>query len=297
MRTMNIIPLQPRILVIAALILSAIATSCEDPVPNDYIPDVVVEARLIVDEPVTNIRIYLSQPLNDTFSYANAVITDAQAVVRKGAVQIPLEYFADSDGGYYRAVDTTIKIEPETTYDLEIRTQDRIITGRTTTPRRIAWERELPPFVRYVGISNETRPIPDSLKVTWTNAGSGVEYLVTMENLDTAGYGVYLTPPTSDSNARLRPRDREFDDETPFANERTRFAFVQGPNVFSWGAFKWFGKHEFTVFAGDKNFMDNVKQATFGGSQIDPNLQSVKNAIGVFGSASRIRGNTFLLKP
>jgi hypothetical protein len=294
---MNLTSLHPRILTVVAIILGGFVTSCEDPVPNDYTPEVVVEARLIVDEPITDIRIYLSQPLNDTFTYANAVITDAQAVVRKGAVQIPLEYIADADGGFYRAVDTTIDVEPETTYELELRTQGRVITGKTTTPRRIAWQRELPAVVRYVGLSNETRPIPDSLKVTWTNAGSGVEYLITMENLDTAGYGIYLSPPTTDSNARLRPRDREFDDDTQFANERTRFAFVQGPNVFSWGAFKWFGKHEFTVFAGDKNFMDNVKQVTFGGRQINPNLQSVTNAIGVFGSASRIRSTTFLLKP
>jgi hypothetical protein len=281
----------------ALAFVGTVLASCEDPIPDDYILDVVVEARLIVDEPVSDVRIYASQPLNDTFDYKRAVITDAQAVIRQGALQIPLEYVSSDNGGFYRAIDTTITIQPETTYTLEIRTRDRVITGTTTTPRRIVWEREVPPVIRYVGLSNETRPIPDSLRVTWTNAGTGIEYLITMENLDTAGYGVYLTPPTADSNARLRPRDREFDDDTPFANERTRFAFVQGPNVFSWGAFKWFGKHDFTVFAGDKNFMDNVKQVTFGGRQINPNLQSVTNAVGVFGSASRVRSSTFLLKP
>jgi hypothetical protein len=276
--------------------VSTLLVSCEDPIPTDYSPDVVVQALLIVGKPIDNVLIYLSQPMRDSFDVSRSVIRDADVVVTGPDGEIRLVFVTDTLGGHYAAIDTSIIVRAGATYDLRVSTQGKTIVANTTTPLQITAVNTIRPVIQYVGYRNETLPIDDSLRVSWTTAGTGYEYFITMTCLDTVHYGKYLAIPTNDSNERVRPQENEFDRTTPFNTEATRFAFVQGPNVFSWGAFKWYGPHTFAVFAGDKNFINFVKQVTFGGRQINENLQSFKNALGYFGSASRIEHNTFLLK-
>ncbi len=282
-----------RVLLFAVM---AVLSACEDPIPSDYTPDVVIQALLVVGEPVDGILIYLSQPMADSFDLRRAVIRDADAIVSGPDGDVRLQFIDDTLGGHYAASDTSIRIREGATYQLRVVTQGKTITASTTTPKQIVVTNPIRPMIQYVGYRNETLPIADSLRVGWTSAGAGFEYFITMRCLDTLNYGTYLQPPTNDSNERVRPQENEFDRTTPFNTEATRFAFVQGPNVFSWGAFKWYGPHTFSVFAGDVNFINFVKQVTFGGRQINENLQSFTNAFGYFGSASRIEAPTFLLK-
>jgi len=283
-----------RSLMVAGLLaVTALLTSCGDPIPQDYTPQVVVEAFLYVDQPIKGIRIYWSQSLSDTFKYERAAIRTGMVEITTGATTIPLHFVADSNGGTWEAVDTNIHIQPSTTYNLAVNVEGRSMSGVTTTPVRIEWIKPPKDTIQYPGFMNEGKPV-DSLKVSWTVPPTTTEYMVAMECLDTLRYGVYLDPPTTDSNRRIR--DSEFDDDTPLARERTRIAFAQASNIFSWGAFKWFGRHEFRVYAGDRNFINWLKQLTFGGRQINPNLGSIKDGIGVFGSASVIKAPTFLRK-
>jgi len=288
-----------RISFLTTFVLSAVAlllTACEDPIPQDYTPDVVVEALLIVGQPIDNILIYNSQPLRDTFQLRRAVIRDADVSISGPNGELRLVFQDDSLGGHYRAEQRDIVVEPRVTYTLLLNTQGRRVTATTTTPPQIAFTSTIRDTIQYVGYRNETGAIPDSLRVGWTSAGPGAEYFIAMQNLDTLNYGSYLAPATTDSNERVRPNENEFDRTTPFNTETTRFAFVQGSDVFSWGAFKWYGKHVFNIYAGDRNFINFVKQVTFGGRQINENLQSFPNAIGYFGSASVISAPTFLKK-
>jgi hypothetical protein len=276
----------------AVVLLSA----CEDPVPTDYTPNVVIQALLVVGQPMNGIQIFLSQPMRDSFDVNRTVIRDADVLISGPDGDIRLLFVPDSAGGTYAALDTTLRVREGATYQLRVVTQGKTITATTTTPVQIQPLANIRPIIQYVGYRNETLPIDDSLRVRWTTAGPGVEYFITMQCLDTLNYGTYLRPPTDEPNERVRPLDNEFDRTTPFNTETTRFAFVQGPNVFSWGAFKWYGPHRFSVFAGDVNFINYVKQVTFGGRQINENLQSFTNAIGYFGSASKIEAPTFLMK-
>jgi len=283
-----------RSLMVAGLLaVTALLTSCGDPIPQDYTPQVVVEAFLYVDQPIKGIRIYWSQSLSDTFKYERAAIRTGMVEITTGSTRIPLHFVTDSNGGAWEAVDTAIHIQPTTTYNLAVNVEGRSMSGVTTTPVRIEWIKPPKDTIQYPGFMNEGKPV-DSLKVSWTVPPTSTEYMVAMECLDTLRYGVYLIPPTTDSNRRIR--DSEFDDDTPLARERTRIAFAQAPNIFSWGAFKWFGRHEFRVYAGDRNFINWLKQLTFGGRQINPNLGSIKDGIGVFGSASVVKAPTFLRK-
>lgn len=275
------------------IIGSLFLVGCEDPVPQDYKPEVVLEAFLIVDEPIRDIRVYWTQSMTDTFSMDRAVIRDAQVVVRQGATVIPLVFTADSVGGRYAASDTSLRILPGTAYTVEARVGDKLVSGSTTTPVRIEWTKDARDTLQYPGRANELKPV-DSLKIAWTSTGAaGQEYVLRMTCTDTTGYGIYLTPPTQDTNRRIR--DEEFDDDTPLGKTPVRLAFVQGPNVFSWNAFKYYGKHELTVFAGDRNFMNWFKQITFT-RQLNPLLGSVTGGLGVVGSASAVHDKIFVKK-
>lgn len=266
--------------------------ACEDPVPQDYTPQVVVESSIYVGDPMSGFRVYWSQSLADTFKFDNATIRDAQVTVRSNGRTFPFEYVADSTGGFYRAQDTTYRVEAETDYTLEVVVADRIVTGSTRTPKAISWTAAPRDTLYYPGRANELRPT-DSLRVAWTVPAPGTEYVLMSICLDTVGYGQYRVPATADTNRRIR--DEEFDDDSPLGPTPTRYFLAQQPGIFSWGAFKFFGKHELRVYAGDQNFIRWFKQITFSRS-MNPLLQSVEGGLGCFGSAAYVRGPIFLVK-
>lgn len=276
---------------LTVLMLALVTVGCEDPVPTDYRPEVVMQAFLIVDEPIRDIQLYWSQPMTDSFSYQRAMIRDAEIWVVEGAARYPLRFVDDSTGGHYEGLDSTVLIMPMTSYRVEARIGSNIVTGTTTTPDRIAWIKDLPPELDYPGRENELLPV-DSLKVRWTIPAAGTEYVLRMTCLDTLNYGTYLTPPTDEQNGRIR--EREFvDDDEPLSRLPVRLAFVQAPDVFSWAAFKYFGRHELSVYAGDRNFVNWFKQITFT-RQYNELLNSVSGGIGVVGSASVVHDTVFV---
>ena len=63
------------------IIFVLLLSSCEDPVPKDYIPSNIVEALLIVNEPIRNIKILKSQSLFDEFSYDSSLVSDAEVYI------------------------------------------------------------------------------------------------------------------------------------------------------------------------------------------------------------------------
>ncbi|MBU3742126.1 MAG: DUF4249 family protein [Candidatus Kapabacteria bacterium] len=273
------------------LFLALVTIGCEDPVPTDYKPEVVVQAFLIVDQPIKDVQVYWSQPMTDSFSYQRATIRDAEVWVVEGAARYPLRYVGDTTGGHYEAADSAVRIRPLTTYRVEVRVGQAFVVGTTTTPDRIAWIKDLPPELDYPGRENELLPV-DSLKVRWTIPAPGMEYVLRMTCLDTLNYGTYLTPPTDETNGRIR--DKELVDENePLGRLPVRLAFVQAPDVFSWAAFKYFGMHEFSVYAGDRNFVNWFKQITFT-RQYNELLNSVTGGIGVVGSASVVHDTVFV---
>lgn len=286
-----------RSLLTIVLVALSLLTACEDPVAMDYIPKPFMEALIVVGESPKDIRLFTTQPLSDSFSYSKAVIRNATMLITSAQDTIYLAYKDAPDGGLYHAIDTNQRIIPLTEYHIAVTLSNgRVLRGQTTTPIQIEWTAKSPDTIRYPGKNKELN-IPAENKINWTSAGSRTEYLITMTCLDTTEYGLYLSPSTSEKNSRIR--DKEFDDETPFTSEVTRSAFTTMPSpsgIFSWMGFKWFGRHHVRVYAGDKNFMNWVKQITFGQRMLNPNLGSVEGGLGYFGSASMISYDLFIMK-
>lgn len=286
---------RPVYAVLTLVAVTLLTTGCGDPVPDDYTPQVSIEAILTVDEPITNIRLYRSVALTDSFNYRNAAIRSAEMTITAsdGTTHV-LEFVDDSTGGFYRSPDTAYRVSPQVKYDLVARADGTTISGTTTAPPRIEWTKTVGDTVFYPGRDKELDPsISDPYKVFWTRPEGYSEYMIAMTCLDTLNYGTFLTPPTDEKNNRIR--DSEFDDDTPLGKERTRAAYTVSTGVFSWSAFKWFGQHELTVYCGDRNFINWFKQVTFT-RQYNTNLSSVVGGLGTFSSVSKVSKVFFLKK-
>lgn len=273
--------------------------ACEESPPNAYHPKPFVEGYLIVDEPIEGIVVALSQPLTEPFSYANGIVSDAEVTVSTESNTYPLQYKSQNGIAFYAYPDTTIKVLPNTHYKLTIRLNDgTVLRGETATPERIEWKATPRPFLQY---PKDTVRLPsgDSLRISWT-PGNNTEWLISSLCLDTLEYGKYLDPPTNELNGRTNNLDFFETPELPTFNSAIRWGFLQGTSVNTvWTAFRWFGKHRISVYAPDKNMITWFKASRFQGHDgVEYNgvYGSITGGLGVFGSASRIQGDTFVLK-
>lgn len=267
---------------------------CEDAPPTSYVPQYVLEAYLIVDEPVAGIHLTLSQPTTEIYSYPKSAVKDAQIDLINGDQRLHLQYRPDSAVGEYYYPDTTVVIKPNTTYNVEVRTSDgSLLTGQTTTPGRIQWVKA-PKDTIYYPKSDTVRP-PDSLGLAWSAVPNVQEFLVSVRSLDTLNYGKYLAPPTNERNVRI---DRANEDQAPDYNDVSRWGFLQGTTTpITWAVFKWYGLQEVSLYAPDQNFLNWFKMTVFGQNvQYDSRLGSVKGGVGVFASASVARKRIFVIK-
>jgi len=276
--------------------VSLLLTSCEDPVPTDYTLEVVLEGFLLVGEPLNNIRVYRTLPVTDTFSIPEASIRDALFVVTADGTDIPMEFTPDSLGGTYRAKDTSYRVLSGVTYNADVRALGFTLTASSKTPPLFDWVRAPRDTFRYPGKDNELFRY-DSLDIYWQAVPGVTQYILSIECLDTAAYGTYLNPQTTDTNRRLREVDL-FDDGTLISSERTRYGFALQPSTpVVWNGFKWFGLHEIRAYAPDKAFLDWFRLVGFGRrNQYDYRLSNVKGGLGVWGSASVAKYRSFLLK-
>ncbi len=275
---------------IAVLLLS----SCEDEPPTEYTPYNYIEAILLVDEPVTGLRIIETQPIDIKYSYENAAIKDAVVKLKSGGETIDLVY-ADGENPGYMDPDSHI-VQPNSVYDLEVTFPDGSkAAGRTYTPGRFDWIIK-PKDILYFPKDTINLPGADSLKISWEEASFLGIYLLSVKCLDTLEYGKYLEPPTNEMNRRTFSLFNDNDSEYYEIKNWVMMANTETPTV--WMAFKWFGKQQIELYAPDYNYYRWFMQANNmqGSTEYVPLLTSVEGAIGVFGSASVIRYESFLVK-
>jgi len=287
-----------RLIIAASSLLVALAsTGCEDLPPNDYVPQYIVQGYLVVDQPIAGIKVMRSQSVTDTFHLANSAVTDADVRIIVDGQALKLDYRPDSSGtGEYFFADSSLKVQPNLLYSIEVRTTDgTLLTGQTLTPERISWIRAPKSTLQYP-LDTLNLPSPDSLSLAWTRSGNRSEYLISVRCLDTLDYGRYLEPSTGELNRRI---ERSFEgSDAPDYKDVSRWGFIlntETPTV--WVAFKWFGRHEVTVWAADDNFVKWFKLTHWSGNpQYDPLLGNIHGGLGVFASAATASAETFILK-
>lgn len=280
--------------------ISLLITSCEDPIPTDYTEELVIEGFAIVGEPLANIRIMRTLPVSDTFSFAKASLPDAVVRVYANGSEIPMEFVADTLGGTFRAKDTSYRVTPSTSYEIRVAALGKSLEATTITPIALSWIQEGPRFAQFPNPDSLLFPGADSLVVSWTPVPKTEFYIIGLECLDTLGYGKYLTPPTTDTNTRTpRPKPDFFNREgTLVSKERIVFGgtlFTASQTI--WGVFRWHGLHELKIYAPNKEFLEWFYQVGSGRrSSYDYRLSNIKGGLGVWGGASVIKTQKFVLK-
>lgn len=183
--------------------------SCEDPVPTDYVPQNYLEAALLVGQPIDDIILMRTQPINAVFDYESSLIRDAEVIITGDDKEFKLQIDATGIRGYYSNDDYRIK--GNTRYNIEVIMSDGSrITGTTLTPDKVEWVRDLPENIQYPKdtirkISNDTLiwegiPTPIEEGVIKSNGYWGVS----VKCLDSLEYGLYLdSVPNSEKNRRL----------------------------------------------------------------------------------------------
>lgn len=286
-------------MLMAILFLALFLNSCEDSDPGNYIAETYVEAYLIVGQPIEKIMVYKTLPTNVKYTKSSAMIKDANVIISVEGTEYPLVY---TDNGYEYA-DKSVKVLPKKKYELKIVLNDNVdiskrtvITGETNTPDVFQWVREPKPIFHY---PQDTLKLPriDSLDLEWTSLPDNPFFLLRVTCIDTLEYGKYLTNPTTEMNRRAYNINNKINEETNYKNI-TSWAFIANtktPTV--WNAFKWFGKQEVAILCPDFNMINWFVNVHFTNSSYTTELlNSVKGANGVFGSASIIEKEFFLIK-
>lgn len=265
-------------------------SSCEDPVPTDFKEEIVVEAYLLVGQPIENILIRRTIPISDSIVYAASIIRDAKVKIIGDNREFVLTIDNDTTLGYYYS-DKTYLIKEDTEYNLEIEFADgSTVKAETTTPIPTSWIKKTNGVLQY---PLDSIKLPAKDTIAWTPIKGQSFYMLSVTCLDTLEYGKYLTPPTEEKNRRpYRPFGG-----TNEIKELANFAFV--PNTKTsvvWNTFRFFGKHEVAIYTIDWNMTRWFIQVQ-ASRDYSPLLGSIEgNAKGVFGSAAGIKDTFMLLK-
>lgn len=282
----------------AALCLSLVVSSCGDPIPQDYDPLYVVEALLLVDQPIDGISVVRSQPVTQQFSLERSLVSTATVTISDGTASYTLAWRRDPiRGGVYYLPDRSVTVKPSTQYSLRIEAADgTVLTGTTKTPGSMSWTRPVRPVLQYPTNDLEFGQ-NDSLKIEWTPVEGSEAYFIGVSSLDTSNYGMYLPTPTDEANERIY---RFFEANYPFYNETIRWspALNNTDPPISWIIFKWYGRQKIAVYAPENNYYRWFQFAQRGQSPTYNELfNSIEgNGIGFFGASAVIYDSTFVLK-
>jgi len=284
-----------RHILITAILISLIFTSCEDPVPFDYEPQNYIEGALVVGEPIDNIIVMRSQPIQESFNYESSLVRDAEVTINFDDRELNLQIDDTGESGYYYAEEYLVEEGKE--YNLIVKFADgTTVTGNTITPSAPIWIKPPPETIQYPKdtINKDTRDT-----IIWDGESLNNGYWgISVKTLDTLEYGLYLdNVPFEEKNRRVFRRNGNNPQSEWRYKELATWGIIpsnQTPVI--WDLFRWYGIHEITVSNMDYNYLRWVLQR-LSASEYNELLGSVEgNGIGVFGSLNSVKDTFFLIK-
>jgi hypothetical protein len=245
---------------------------------NPVIPEeeqLVLQAYLYADEPVTEITIMLSRPLSSSDT-VNTLISTANVLLYKNNTGYQLTPSLHDPGKYYYA-GNDLSIYSNDEYSIAVNYNGMIATASTIVPLKpvtmtlnntvMTFTRDtstmpfggMPPGDMRVMIRTS-----DSLVVTWDNP-HGEAYYVVVESVD-------LNRQALRSDTMSRFMDRRFVTE-PIMEDHYRI-FDQD--------IKYTGKHKVTLYRVNQEYVDLYKSRQQDSRSLNEPLTNVKNGLGIF---------------
>ncbi|KAA3605844.1 MAG: DUF4249 family protein [Calditrichaeota bacterium] len=290
------------------LLLTAILmASCGNPSvtfdKNDYEPQIVFDAYIFANEPITRIGIRRNFPLNSNISILELLLPTADVKLTDENGNDYQLTFNDSTW-YHEYLGTDLVIETGKSYTLsataEIDGQTVSASSTTTLPEagfNIAELRKLFPNGNTVATDSITYREKDEndepilLNVKYNRSPGTTFYAFSYEalNADSANY-IYDNPFTDE-----KPEDVQFDLEDwqyqwDWIQNTPKDAGTSDSDI-QWFSTWFYGEYEVNMYAADKNFGDYMSTHTEV-QEPDGNFHEAKfhiegDGIGIFGSAIR----------
>lgn len=265
----------------------------------------VVDAVLIVDQPLPVLRLTRTQPPDQPYDINDAGVTDAEVSITYGG-QTHYYYHYDPQPGVYASYSPPV-VQPMTRYDLLVTTPDgEVLTAHTITPDHFSIDqwvllendgltevRDLKTFDEfgdwvYNHPDNQLDYAEGLLDARFSGADaaaySAAGFQLSLFSLDPDA-GFVIDPPFLDEE-ELADLPRQ--GSSPILNGED--GFVRLP----WFSIFYDGRHLYKAYAVDLNWFDLERTIPEGGGGfggnlgegVDPPLFHVEGGIGLFGSAS-----------
>lgn len=205
------------IIVITIFLLLITACTDESPLISD-VELVVVEAYLYAGEPVDDIKLMGTLPLDADTSAVPLPINDAEVRLIKDGTEYPLRSVA-GDSGYYYYPDSDLIVEAGDQFRLEIEYNSRLIYAETIVPEKpknvslSSTQLVLPDFSDRESMMEWFESEDRELTISWENESS-LFFYVTLENMDEdpepvetgfrGGFPQFISPPINDDQYPVR---------------------------------------------------------------------------------------------
>lgn len=270
----------------------------------DAVDLLVIDAVLIVGEPLPNLRLSRSLAPDEPYTQAVAHEYGATIVIRdeQGRETPYTEWVSERALYYYPDVSSVPVVQPSTIYDLRVVTErGEVLTAMTLTPQPLTVD-------RWVAIDPATNTEDRELK-TFEDLGEDVydapenqiPYAsviidAQVDETGTEGFQIALFSLDEDSPPVIDPPF--FEEEDFLELERT----VSSPLIIAeeggirlpWFVIYFEGRHKYKVFSVDLNWYDYLRSSRqdgggFGGNfgdGFETPIFHVDGGIGLFGSAS-----------
>lgn len=262
----------------------------------------VVDALLIVDQPLSQVLVSETVKANAEYSERWAGVDDAEVVITQG--EQTFLYRPRPRAGYYDPPPNAPLVLPNTTYRLQVQSQGRIATAQTITPDRLD--------IREVAIlDSETLEVIRPLKryEDGNVAENRIFYqdgLLEMrfDPLPVSGYHIAIESLDPKSDFVIYSDLVDEGERADFERYGSSPVFegTDGIVRFPWFAVAYAGLHVVRIFAVDKNWFDLVRSVPeffqddddgnafqpggLAGDNFERPLFHVDGGIGIFGSAS-----------
>lgn len=296
--------------------LTLIWAGCDASSTSQHEEEIVVEAYLVVDEPLPPIWLSTSIPVNSTFSAEGTALRNANVKVfqlaSNGSVAQTFDYVesVDEPGTYLST--TNAVVLGGTTYRLEVDggPDFEIVTAETTTPAGFELIEPSTDQIEYQD------PAQYSMLVTQSTVSYGQNVFVfTMETLDPTIHNLvpiyfkFIFDKDIEEIDSVEWSQEDLNDVRVFSSqpvsEGNYEVFENGTLrvKLPWFAVAFYGPLKVTMTVLDQNLFDfqRYQQVQQGGSTLSPgeipNVRDhVQNGRGLFGSSARVSHTVTILR-
>ena len=256
------------IAVLLFLLLAACGCSKNPVIPEEQ--NLVLQAYLYADEPVTDITVMMSRPISSSDT-SNELVSEANVTLYKNGVTYQLTPWSSSLGKYvYMGSD--LQVQSGDQYTIQVTYDGITASAETKVPPKPVG---LSTNITTITFTKETVSTPfggtmdrvttsDSLIVSWSNPIEAAYYVV-MESVDSNRKSIRSDTFPSFANMRF---------VTEPTTDDCYHAFEQDIN--------YTGKHKIILYRVNQEYVDLYRSREQDSRSLNEPLTNVKNGLGIF---------------